>query len=102
MGHPPLGPLPLPSASAGLKVCCSKERALPAAISRVCKDNALRFEAGLDGCTPSRRLMDTHIYSNGAVDCVWPPAKSRRPVFQTCKHSSTLMHLTEAWKVNVQ
>lgn len=45
------------------------------------------FEAGLDGCTASLRLMDTHIYSNGAVDCVWPLAKSRRPVF---KHVSTL------------
>lgn len=87
LGHPPLGPLPLPSASEGLEVYVSKERFLPAAISSVCKDNTSGFEAELDGCSVSLRLMGTHIYSNAAVACVWPLAKSRRPVF---KHVSTL------------
>lgn len=72
---------PFPSASMELQVYRSKETFLPADIYSVFKDNTLSFEAALDGCSPRLRLMDTHIYRNGAVDCVWPPAKSRRPVF---------------------
>lgn len=84
VGHPPLGPLPLSSAS---EVYSSEERFLPADICSNCKDNTLSFEAELDGCAASPRLMDTHICSDGAADCAWPPAKCRRPVF---KHVSTL------------
>lgn len=101
VGHPPLGPFPLPSASMELEVYRSKDTFLPADIYNIFKDNTSSFAAELDGCTAWLRLMDTHIYSNCAVDCVWPPAKSRRPVFKHVKHSSTLMHLSEAWKVNV-
>ena len=41
-----------------------------------------RFE--LDGCSASPRLMDPRIYT---VDCAWPVAKSRRPVFKALFHS---------------
>lgn len=82
------GPLPLPSTSVGLDMYyCSKERFLPAVTSSAHKDNTSSCEAMLDGCTASLRLMDTLIHSTGAVDCVWPLAKCRSPVF---KHVSTL------------
>ena len=102
VGHPPLGPLPFPSAYSGLGVHCLKGRVLPAATSSVCKDNTISSEAALDGCAPSLRLMDTYIYSNGRCGLYMASSQVQEASFQTCKRSSTLMRLTEAWKVNVQ
>lgn len=50
VGHPPLGPFPLPSVSMELEVNCSKGTFLPADIDSVFKDNTLSFEAKRDGC----------------------------------------------------
>lgn len=102
VGHPPLGPFPLPKASMELQVCRSKETFLPADIYGVFKDNTLSLEAAFDGCPARLRLMDTHIYRNGAVDCAWPPAKSSRPVFKPVSALPLSCTYVKPWQVNVR
>lgn len=75
VGHPPTRSVsPFQGILGAYEMYDSREGFLP---SVACKDNTLMGA--------SLRLMDTHIFSSGAVN--WPPAKCRRPVF---KHVSAL------------
>lgn len=77
--------------------CTVPKTRLPAHIYSTFKDNTSSFDAQIDWWAACLRLMGTHIYGGGTVDCPWPPAK---PTFQTYKHSSTLMHPSGAWQIN--
>lgn len=59
-----------PISPSQLEVHCSKGTFLPADIYSVFKDNTLSFEAKRDGYIACLGLMDTHIYSKSAADCL--------------------------------